>query len=121
MNWTLIIVVFGLLALAIYMRRRGLISAEEARQRLRGGALVIDVRTEAEFASGHLPGATNLPLDTIAARLPARVPDKGKTLLLHCQGGGRSSSAQTKLRAMGYMNAFNLGSYARAAQIVAGK
>ncbi len=121
MNWTAAVVLLGVIVLLFLMRRRGLISAEEARERLRGGALVVDVRTESEFAAGHLPGATNLPLNTIATTLPARVPDKGKTLLLHCQSGMRSGAAQSKLRAMGYGNAFNLGSYARAAQIVAGK
>ncbi|HTW79120.1 MAG TPA: rhodanese-like domain-containing protein [Terracidiphilus sp.] len=121
MNWTAVAVAFGLLILLLFLRQRGRISAAEARERLKGGALVVDVRTEGEFAARHLPGAVNLPLDTIADTLPARVPDKDKTLLLHCQSGMRSGAAQSKLRAMGYTNAFNLGSYARAAQIVAGK
>ncbi|MGP8251684.1 MAG: rhodanese-like domain-containing protein [Terracidiphilus sp.] len=121
MNWTAIVAILGLMVLLFFMQRRGWISAKEARERLRDGALVVDVRTEVEFATGHLPGATNLPLGTIATTTPARMPDKGETLLLHCQSGRRSRVAQIELRAMGYTNAFNLGSYARAAQIVAGK
>ena len=121
MNWTAIVVGFGVLILLVFMRRRDWISAADARERLKRGALVIDVRTEAEFAAGHLPGAINLPLGAIATTPPARLPDKSKTLLLHCQAGGRSRAAQAELRAMGYTSTFNLGSYSRAAQIVAPK
>jgi phage shock protein E len=79
------------------------------------------VRTPEEFSSGHLPNAINLPLYTIEADLPRRVKDKNRVLLLHCQSGMRSSVAKKKLQGLGYANAFNLGSYGRAAQIVSGK
>jgi rhodanese-related sulfurtransferase len=52
--------------------------------------------------------------------LPRRVRDKNQALLLHCQSGMRSGVAKKKLKALGYANAFNLGSYGRAAQIVDG-
>jgi rhodanese-related sulfurtransferase len=42
---------------------------------LKNGALVIDVRSPAEFNSGHLSVAINLPLDGIETTLPRRVPD----------------------------------------------
>ena len=50
-----------------------------------------------------------------------RIKDKNQVLLLHCQSGARSGVAKKKLIALGCPNAFNLGSYARAARIVAGK
>ena len=103
------------------LRRMGQISAKEARQQLGNGALVIDVRTPGEFASGHLPKAISMPLDEIESRIARHVPDKNKVLLLHCQSGMRSGVAKRKLRAMGYTQAFNLGSLSRAAQIVTGK
>ena len=53
--------------------------------------------------------------------LPRHVKDKDRVLLLHCQSGMRSGAARTKVKAMGYAHTFNLGSYARAAQIVRGK
>ena len=53
--------------------------------------------------------------------LPQRVRDKHQVLLLHCQSGMRSGAAKKKLKDMGYLRAFNLGSYARAAQVVSGK
>jgi rhodanese-related sulfurtransferase len=46
------------------------------------------------------------------------VRDKNQALLLHCQSGVRSGVARKKLIALGYPNAFNLGSYGRAMQIV---
>jgi rhodanese-related sulfurtransferase len=44
--------------------------------------------------------------------------DKNRALLLHCQSGMRSGVARKKLKALGYPNAFNLGSYRRAEEIV---
>jgi phage shock protein E len=80
--------------------------------------MVIDVRSSAEFSSGPLPTAINLPLEEIETTPPRRVKDKNQVLLLHCQSGTRSAVAKTRLVSLGYANAFNLGSYARAARIV---
>jgi len=46
------------------------------------------------------------------------VPDKSQVLLLHCASGMRSGMAKSKLNGMGYINAFNLGSYGRAESIL---
>ena len=121
MNWTFILIAFAVLVLLFFLRRTGQISVNDAKARLRSGALVVDVRTPAEFNSGHLPSAINLPLDEIEDALPRRVQDKNKVLLLHCQSGMRSGVAKKKLVALGYANAFNLGSYGRAAQIIDGQ
>jgi phage shock protein E len=121
MNWTIVFIVVVILAVYFALKRSGLISSKDARARLKNGALLIDVRTAGEFASRHLPNAINLPLDEIESSLPRRVKDKNQAILLHCQSGMRSGAAKSKLNGLGYANAFNLGSYARAAQIVNGK
>lgn len=121
MNWTALLLFAAALALLAALRRAGLVSVRAAREHLRNGALIIDVRTPGEYAGGHLPNAILLPLDSIAAALPRRVPDKSTVLLLHCQSGMRSGMARRKLRALGYTHAFNLGSLARAGRIVTGK
>ena len=121
MNWTSILIAFALLVLVFLLRRMGHVSSSDALAHLRNGALVIDVRTPGEFNSGHLPGAINLPLDEIESSLPRRVKDKNQVLLLHCQSGMRSGVARKKLKAMGYANAFNLGSYGQAAKVVSAK
>jgi phage shock protein E len=120
MNLTTAFIILIVLTAFILLKRAGQISAQKALAHLKNGALVIDVRTPSEFSSGHLPSAINLPLDQIEIALPRRVKDKSQVILLHCQSGMRSGVAKKKLNALGYSNAFNLGSYGRAAEI-AGK
>ncbi|MFF4957074.1 rhodanese-like domain-containing protein [Streptomyces sp. NPDC001222] len=55
---------------------------------------VIDVRTPAEYASGHLPGALNIPLDALRDALPAlREAASRSDVLLVCASGSRSATA----------------------------
>jgi phage shock protein E len=118
MNWIAILVLVAVVLALILMKQRGQISATAAAEHLKQGALVIDVRTQGEFSAGHLDKAINIPLDQIGVVIPQRVKDKSQVLLLHCASGMRSGVAQKKLQAMGYANAFNLGSYGRAESIV---
>ena len=118
MNWTTILIIAVLIAVVVLLKKSGEIAPADVREQLRHGALVIDVRGPDEFNSGHLPSALNLPLDEFDTALPARLPDKNQVLLLHCQSGMRSAMAMSKAKALGYPNAFNLGSYSRAQQIV---
>lgn len=118
MDWILV-AIFALAAIVyIFFERSGQISPQDAQAHLKSGALVIDVRTPAEFIARHLPGAINYPVDQIQTTFPPRVRDKSQPILLHCQSGMRSGVAKRKLRAIGYINAYNLGSYSRAERIV---
>jgi len=121
MTWISIPIALALLAGWLLAKRRGQISENAAREFLRSGAMVIDVRSAGEFTAGHLPKAVNIPLSEIETVIWRKASTHNQVLLLHCQSGGRSSAATKKLHALGYANAFNLGSYARAAQIVAGR
>ena len=68
--------------------------------RLAGGdALVVDVREAREYRPGHVPGAQNLPLSVLPARLP-ELP-KGQPVYVICQSGGRSAQATALMRAVG--------------------
>lgn len=118
MNWQSLLIFFAVLVLLVLVRRAGLISARAAREHLRQGAVVVDVRSQGEFASGHLPKAINIPVDEIENVMPRRFANRSQVVLLHCQSGMRSGMAKRKLRALGYADAFNLGSYSRAAGIV---
>jgi hydroxyacylglutathione hydrolase len=69
-------------------------------------AVVLDVRDRHEWNAGHLPGVPNIPLGELADRLD-EVPE-GRPLVLHCQGGGRSSIAASVLQAQGLENVINL-------------
>ena len=119
MDWTLWLIAGGVILGFWILKRSGQISAELARRHLKEGAVVIDVRSAAEFGEGHLPDALNVPLGELADAMPRRVPDKNAVVLLHCLSGGRSAIAKSRLKALGYRQVFNLGSYSRAKAIVA--
>ena len=61
---------------------------------------VLDVRTPAEYAEGHVPGAVNVPHDQLASRL-AEVP-KDKDVVLYCRTGRRAALAADVLASHGY-------------------
>ncbi len=67
----------------------------------RGDIKLVDVRTPEEFASGHVPGAVNLPLDQVGARI-GEVDAPGAEVYLVCRSGGRSAKAADLLVAQGY-------------------
>ena len=121
MNWIDVLIASAIVAAFLLYRRTGLVSVKDAQAYLKGGAMVIDVRTAGEFVARHLSIAVNLPLGEIETSLSRRVKDKNKVLLLHCQSGARSATAKKKLIALGCPNVFNMGSYARAERIASGK
>ena len=118
MNWTTILIIAAIVVIVFMIKKTGQISAKDALEKLKSGALVIDVRSPGEFSSGHLAKAVNIPLDEIETAVPKRVKDKSQVLLLHCASGMRSGMAKSKLIGMGYTNAFNLGGYGRAESIL---
>lgn len=79
------------------------ISATEAVMLMnRAKPLVLDVRDEAEFASGHIQGAKHIPLAELASRIKEIEKFKEKPVLVHCQRGVRSKTACKVLRAQGF-------------------
>jgi rhodanese-related sulfurtransferase len=61
---------------------------------------LIDVRTAEEFASGHIAGAVNIPVDEIGTRL-AEIP-KDRTVVVYCRSGNRSATAARELASSDY-------------------
>jgi phage shock protein E len=98
-----------------------ILPADEARRMLQGGALLVDVRSPEEYAARSLPGAVNMPVDSIKSAITNRAPATSRLILLHCQSGRRSGIAEKELRAIGYTNVFNLGSFEQAARVVGPK
>ena len=94
------------------------VKPETAREWLKKGATVIDVRSEGEFQEKHLPGAINIPLNRLGDEIARVAPNKEQPLLLHCLSGTRSAAGEATLKKMGYRNVFNLGSYGRAENIL---
>jgi len=77
-----------------------------AQQREAGAVAVLDVRSAAEFAAGHVPGAHNVPLGELAHSLDAVPTDR--PVIVHCQGGARSAIAASLLDAHGFSQVRNL-------------
>ena len=73
------------------------------------GAIILDVRTAAEYQTGHIPGSLNIPLDAIPANL-AVLKAKNKPFITVCRSGARSSMAAQVLGKMG-MKAYDGGSW----------
>jgi phage shock protein E len=118
MQWTIVLPILAVIAVFLWMKRSTQVPERDAIELLKRGALLIDVRTHSEFASGHLPRAINMPHNEIESLLPNRVHEKRTPLLLHCHSGMRSNLAQKKLQKLGYTQVFNLGSYQRATELV---
>jgi rhodanese-related sulfurtransferase len=89
------------------------ISFEEAKQLMdsRPDHLLLDVRDEVEYITGHADGAVLLPLDDItAASAAAAIPSLDTTLLVYCRSGRRSRLAANKLECLGYTQVYDIGS-----------
>ncbi len=87
------------------------ITQEEAAEIMESGSdyIILDVRTAAEFASGHIPGAVNIPNESIGTEDIAELPDKDQTILVYCRSGNRSKQASQKLAALGYSSIKEFG------------
>ena len=92
---------------AVYMN----ITAAEAKEIMdrETGFVILDVRTEEEYAEGHVPGAILIPDYEIEARAEEELPDKDRMLLVYCRSARRSKIAAEALVEMGYTNIYEFG------------
>jgi phage shock protein E len=98
------------LAAALYLvfARGREIQGAEARKLVAAGGRLLDVRSPAEYAGGHLPGAVNIPVQELDRRLAEVGPPDGE-VILYCRSGSRSARAAATLRANGFTKVHNLG------------
>ena len=83
----------------------------EALHKQLGSVFVLDVRTAQEFSAGHVPGATNIPLDALSDAVRKGCLDavREQTVAVICASGGRSSQATVRLsRVFGFPDAVNV-------------
>lgn len=81
------------------------------KDRIAAGARVIDVRTPAEFADGAYPGAVNIPLAALPARMHELEP-KDTPVVLYCETGARSGHGMRILKQNGFTDVINAGGLA---------
>lgn len=87
------------------------ISSTEAQQMIEDNkdALILDVRTAAEYESGHIPNAVNLSNEDIQAGKVDSLKDKSQLIMVYCRSGNRSRQAAQKLAELGYTNVVDFG------------
>ena len=87
------------------------ISQDEAKKMMEqdGTQIIVDVRMQEEYNSGHIPGAICIPNESIGTEPPEELPDFDQIILIYCRSGNRSKQAAQKLFDMGYINVYEFG------------
>ena len=87
------------------------ITQEEAKEMMgTQEVIILDVREQDEYDSGHIPGAVLLPVGTIDETTAAEViPEKDSTVLVYCRSGNRSKTASSTLAELGYTGIYEFG------------
>lgn len=87
------------------------IDADKAIEMMASGDpyVLVDVRTEEEYAEGHIEGALLLPLDQLETLAEEQLPDKDATILVYCRSGNRSAQASALLVELGYTQIYDFG------------
>jgi rhodanese-related sulfurtransferase len=101
-----------LAAAAFFLLRRGDLSADDAHRLVAAGARLVDVRSPAEFAAGHLPGAVNVPVAELPRRLGELEP-RDRAIVVYCHTGARAARAAHALRSAGFSSVHDLGAMGR--------
>lgn len=87
------------------------ITAEEAKTIMdsQEGYVILDVRTQAEYDQGHIPGAIVIPDTEVKDKAEEMLPDKDQLILVYCRSGRRSKNAAQILAELGYTNIREFG------------
>ena len=87
------------------------VNAEEAAAMMEeeSSYIILDVRTAQEYSEKHIPGAINIPNETIGTEDIPELPDKEQLILVYCRSGNRSKQASEKLVNLGYTNIVEFG------------
>lgn len=83
-------------------------NATAAKEKIKMGGKVVDVRTAEEYRGGHYEGAINIPLNELPNRL-SELGDKTKPIVVYCASGMRSASAAKILKKAGFTDVTNAG------------
>ena len=87
------------------------VNAEEAATMMEeeSSYIILDVRTTEEYSEKHIPGAINIPNETIGTEDIPELPDIEQLILVYCRSGNRSKQASEKLVKLGYTNIVEFG------------
>jgi rhodanese-related sulfurtransferase len=87
------------------------ISPSDAKEKLdsNDNVVLLDVRTEEEYAESHIPKSVLIPVDELENRAESELKDKNAEILVYCRSGNRSVTASEILIDLGYSKVYNLG------------
>lgn len=86
------------------------ITADEGQALINNGSVtIVDVRTPGEYTEKHVPGAINIPVESIGTTKPSELTDTNANLVVYCRTGVRSKQAADKLIALGYQHVNDMG------------
>ena len=87
------------------------ITQEKAKEMMQAedGHIIVDVRRQDEYDSGHIPGAILIPNESIGTEQPKELPVLDQVILIYCRSGRRSKEASQKLADMGYTHIYEFG------------
>jgi rhodanese-related sulfurtransferase len=85
---------------SIFKKIFGTSSAVDFKELALRGAVIVDVRTAAEFKTGHIQGAINIPLDQVKSKM-AELKKANKPIITCCRSGSRSGMAKSMIHAAG--------------------
>lgn len=74
------------------------------------GAIILDVRSKAEYLNGHIKDSINIPVDTLRNNL-FKLKDKNQPIITCCASGMRSASAKSILKSSGFTKVYNGGGW----------
>jgi phage shock protein E len=106
--WIVAAVICGGLAVVKLLAKTDADEKAAAKEKIRNGALVIDVRTAGEFADGHFNGALNIPVQELGARAN-ELGDTNRAIVVYCAAGVRAAKAKSILQKAGFKDVTNAG------------
>lgn len=105
----ILVVIVVLVATVLYMRFSAVrVSGSEARELVKKGATLLDVRSPGEFAGGHIDGAVSIPVQELGSRVN-ELGEKTGQIVVYCQSGNRSAMAKRLLESNGFTNVHDMG------------
>jgi rhodanese-related sulfurtransferase len=105
----LLLVAVAIVALVAFRPGGSAASEGEGRALVQQGALLLDVRTPGEFASGHVQGAVNVPVQELEQKWASLKVPQDRPVVIYCRSGARSARAKTMLEAMGQKKVVDIG------------
>lgn len=85
------------------------INLHDAKEKIKTGAYLIDVRSSYEYKKNHIRGSVNIPVEEIK-NPKNKIITKKDVIIVYCQSGRRSKQAAKELIEMGYLHVYDFGS-----------